>query len=298
MKNRYFRILLSVSVALSFAVTLSFAAAPSYPFQSGEDMEIIIHYKWGVKADIAAIQFTFREIQETGKEPYFHLVATASTYPFWDSVFKVRDVYESKFSVKDLGPIYFHRDVNEGKYWAKNWYSWSDDQMSLRTVVDKKGRVRRDTTFNEGVVIRDVVNLFYSVRTLDFEKLQAGEKVYFTVAIDRNVVDLMIRMVGKEQKNIQELGTFNTVKLAVGVKARNLDHSKDEKSQFDFGAAVEDPKEMSVFYGEKIYMWFSDDQNRLPLYFSAPVTIGSINGRVSKITGVKYPITSLISPAK
>jgi hypothetical protein len=61
---------------------------------------------------------------------------------------------------------------------------------------------------------------------------------------------------------------------------------------------VEDPKEMSVFYGEKIYMWFSDDQNRLPLYFSAPVTIGSINGRVSKITGVKYPITSLISPAK
>lgn len=296
MKKTYI-ILIIVLMLTPWFSTLSYAQT-ELPFNSGEDMEFVIHYKWGVKADIAGISFTFREIKEPGKEPYFHLLAHASTYKFWDAVFKVRDIYESKFDTKTLMPIYFHRDIKEGNFWAKNWYNWSKDGMSLHTIVDKKGKVRRDTTFKEGIIIKDIINLFYSIRSEDFKQLQEGKKVFYTVAIDRNVADLMIRFVKKEEIKLQELGTYNAYKLAVSIKPRQKDVSGEE-SQFDFTAAAKGDDAQNVFYGEeKIYMWFSADDNKLPLFFSAPVAVGSINGRLSSYKGVKYPLKSLVTPAK
>ncbi len=304
MNKHYLIVSLLFLMATSFLSVPLFSQSHSYPFQSGENMELVIHYKWGFNADIAAVNFTFTEVKESGKEPYFHLVANASTYKFWDSFFKVRDLYESKFYSKDLSPLYFHRDVYEGGFTAENWYTWSNNGAEMRAIVDKKGRTRRDTTFNEGVIIRDIINLFYTMRTLDFNKLIKGEKAFFTIAIDRNVVDIAIRFDKKENKKIDGLGTFKTVKFALAVKPRDVDHGKSEdsakeNSRFDIGSIADtstDETQEGVFYGEeKIYMWFSDDDNRLPLYFSAPVAVGSINGRISKYTGVKYPITSLIS---
>lgn len=261
-------------------------------------MHLVIHYKWGFSADIADISFTFNEIKEKGKDPYFHLVANASTYKFWDSFFKVRDLYESKFSSKDLKPMYFHRDVFEGGFTAKNWYTWSDDAMSMRAIVDKKGRPRRDTTFAEGVVIRDIINVFYYMRTIDFDALQKGKRVQFTAAIDRNVIDVTIRFDKKEVKKISELGSFNAIKVAVAVKPRQMDHKngkgEDDRSMFSVTESSSTEEE-GIFYGEeKIFVWFSDDANKLPLYFSAPVAVGSINGRISQYANVKNPVTSLV----
>lgn len=285
-------------MALFAASTDSFSQTNSFPFQSGENMHLVIHYKWGFSADIADISFTFNEIKEKGKDPYFHLVANASTYKFWDSFFKVRDLYESKFSSKDLKPMYFHRDVFEGGFTAKNWYTWSDDAMSMRAIVDKKGRPRRDTTFAEGVVIRDIINVFYYMRTIDFDALQKGKRVQFTAAIDRNVIDVTIRFDKKEVKKISELGSFNAIKVAVAVKPRQMDHKngkgEDDRSMFSVTESSSTEEE-GIFYGEeKIFVWFSDDANKLPLYFSAPVAVGSINGRISQYANVKNPVTSLV----
>ena len=282
-----------LSLILSFFSVGANAQSNEYPFQSGENMELIVHYKWGFSADIASVKFTFIEKSEKGKEPYYHLLAKASTYKFWDSFFKVRDIYESKFYVKDLKPLYFHRDVNEGSYCAKNWYNWRDDGKTLNAVLDKKGRPRRDTTFYEDVVIRDIINIFFAVRCLDFKKLENSEPVPFTVALDKDVLDIRVRFVGREKKKVAKVGTFNAIKLAIAVNPKK-DRSKDkdeETSVFSFGEGEGE----SVFYGEeKVFIWLSDDANKLPIFFSAPVAVGAINGRIGTYEGVKYPLTSLI----
>lgn len=290
--------LIFTAVVFLTASINAFSQAQSYPFQSGENMHIVIHYKWGFSADIADIGFTFKEVKEEGKDPYYHLVANASTYKFWDSFFKVRDLYESKFYVKDLKPLYFHRDVYEGGFTAKNWYTWSNKGLSMRAIVDKKGRPRRDTTFNEGVIIRDIINVFYYMRTIDFKALESGKKIQFTAAIDRNVIDVTLRFDKKEVKKISELGSFNAIKLAVAVKPRQMDATNSQKegdrSMFSVTESSTTEEE-GIFYGEeKIFVWFSDDENKLPLYFSAPVAVGSINGRISQYENVKYPITSKV----
>jgi len=288
MKKIFFALLSVILFLFSAGAT---AQTKGYPFQSGENMELIIHYKWGFSADIASVKFTFTEKSEEGKEPYYHLLAHASTYKFWDSFFKVRDIYESKFYVKDLSPLYFHRDVSEGNFYAKNWYSWQDGGKTLNAIVDKKGRPRRDTTYYENDVIRDIINIFFTVRCLDFAKLEKGKPAPFIIALDKDILDMRVRFVGREKKRVPKVGTFNAIKLAIAVNPRKGRTKDGETSVFSFGEGDGE----SVFYGEeKVFIWLSDDANKLPIFFSAPVAVGAINGRIGTYEGVKYPLTSLI----
>ena len=50
-----------------------------------------------------------------------------------------------------------------------------------------------------------------------------------------------------------------------------------------------------VFKGEEdMTIWISDDQNRLPVYFEAPLIVGVASGRMTGCEGLKYPFTALI----
>jgi hypothetical protein len=45
-------------------------------------------------------------------------------------------------------------------------------------------------------------------------------------------------------------------------------------------------------------IWISDDENRLPVYFEAPLRVGVAAGRMSGCEGLKHPFTSLIKTKK
>jgi len=276
-----------------------YLSAQNYPFTSGEKTSIIIHYKCGFSADLGQIDITTTRKTDNAK-PYFHIVANASTYKSADSFFKVRDLYESKFYEKDLTPLYFHRDVQEGKYWAKNWYDWKSEGKQLHAIVDKKNRPHRDTVYNADMVIRDILNLFYSARAMDFNSFVKGKNYTTLLAVDKDISKLVLRYLGKEQKKISGLGTFNTIKIGITlVPVTEADQEDVDANtsliKFDFEENAKKYNDDSSFYGdEKIFIWLSDDQNRLPLYFSAPVVVGSINGRLSSYSGLKYPLTSKV----
>jgi len=54
--------------------------------------------------------------------------------------------------------------------------------------------------------------------------------------------------------------------------------------------------EGEVFKGEEDMMiWISDDENRLPVYFEAPLLVGVAAGRMSACDGLKHPFESLIT---
>ena len=37
-------------------------------------------------------------------------------------------------------------------------------------------------------------------------------------------------------------------------------------------------------------IWISDDENKVPVYFEAPILVGKASGRMSGYEGLKYPI--------
>ena len=57
--------------------------------------------------------------------------------------------------------------------------------------------------------------------------------------------------------------------------------------------------EGEVFKGEEdMTIWVTDDGNRLPVYFEAPLRVGVAAGRMSYSEGLKHPFTSIEEKVK
>lgn len=46
---------------------------------------------------------------------------------------------------------------------------------------------------------------------------------------------------------------------------------------------------------ENMFIWLTDDQNRLPIYMESPIKVGTIKARITEMSNLKYPLTSKIS---
>ena len=257
--------------------------AQQIPFGDGEELSYTIHYKYGISADLASLDIN--GVREGGA---YHITAHINTFRFWDSFYKMRDLYESTFDYEPgLRPISAYRDVEEGGYWAKCRYTWNQNPSSLRAVIDKKNRPHRDTVLKEKETIRDIFNMIYYCRAADYAALQKGKKVHSVVAMDRSIYNVTVRCAGREKKKTGGK-TFNTVKLAISIKASGSDLN-------DVGTAVSLGDSESDFDGgEKMWFWVTDDDNRLPVFFSANLKVGAIQGRLTKVSGNRFPFTSII----
>ena len=57
--------------------------------------------------------------------------------------------------------------------------------------------------------------------------------------------------------------------------------------------------EGEVFKGEEdMLIWVSDDENRLPVYFEAPLLVGVASGRLSGYKCLKHPFDALVKTKK
>ena len=104
------------------------------PFQSGEWLKYKISYSGWLKAGEASMNIKSDTIDN--KELY-HVVAIGQTIGPIDWFFKVRDRYESYFDKKNILPIKFVRDINEGGY-TKDLSIIFDHDSKIAKVHNKK----------------------------------------------------------------------------------------------------------------------------------------------------------------
>lgn len=269
-----------LSVLLCFdAGAQCYPVAPEFvgenAFQSGERLKYILHYKWlGIRTDVGVADVVLTEDGEMDGRKVMHTVAKGHTYKFWDGFFKVNDTYEAKFYEDTRRPVYFHRDIHEGKYFIQNYYNWVDstDAIDAR-IVKKKGEI--DTLLPGHECTFDILSLFYNARNFDFEALDYGKNNPVSFAIDNEIFNIYFRYIGKENKRIPGIGWYRTMKFAAKVVAGE------------------------VFTGEQeMYIWVSDDMNRVPLLFESPIRVGSVFGRLSEWKNLKYPMDCKVEKRK
>ena len=107
------------------------------------------------------------------------------------------------------------------------------------------------------------------------DNVEPGKRYPMTFAIDDDIYNVYFILYGPETIKVKGLGTVKTIKFA----AKLL--------------------EGEVFKGEEdMIIWISDDENRLPVYFEAPLRVGLAAGRLSGYSGLKYPFGSLINTKK
>lgn len=211
---------------------------------------------------------TLKRIGAGASPAYYHATVTGKTDKFFDMFFKVRDLYESKFYASNIRPFYFYRSVEEGKYRMKNTCSFSQDNI-INAKVQRNAEPVKDTVLKGNNCTFDILTLFYFARNLDFSKIQPDVKTPVTFTIDGELYEIYYRFAGREIKKIAGVGTYRTMKFAAMLVAGK------------------------VFRGDKeMFIWISDDSNKIPLTFEMDLIIGKVFGRLTNFENLKFPQSS------
>lgn len=246
-------------------------------FGPGETMDFILHYKWGsINTDVGHATVKLDSLTFNGEEA-FCCTVNGRTTKFFDLFFKVREDFKSWFTRDGLRPLKFTRDTYEGGYEARNTYlyDWnpSDPHIDADLYTSKRGEMSMTLPLTPCTF--DLPALFFFARNMDVENVEPGRRYPMTFAIDDEVFNVYFILYGKETIKVKGIGTVNTIKFA----AKLL--------------------EGEVFKGEEdMLIWISDDENRLPVYFEAPLRVGAAAGRLSGYSGLKHPFSSLTNVKK
>lgn len=249
----------------------------SLAFQHGEKMEFVLHYQWGtINTDVATATVELDSLTYNG-EKAFRCSAYGKTSRMFDLFFKVREDFDSWFTRDGLKPLKFTRDTYEGGYEARNtyYYIWDAAEPYIAADVYSSKRGMKAITLPLTPCTFDLPSLFFFARNMDFDVVEPGRRYPMTFAIDDDVYNVYFILHGRETRKIPGLGTVKTIKFA----AKLL--------------------EGEVFKGEEdMLIWVSDDENRLPVYFEAPLLVGVASGRLSGYKGLKHPFDALVKTKK
>lgn len=261
----------SVSTASS-CVPVKKITRDALAFKSGEKMYFTMHYKWGVvDSDIGSAVVSLDEVPFNGQQAYCCRVIGKTT-KMYDLFFKVRENFASWFSTDNLRPLKFTRDTQEGRYVARNTYiyDWSAAEPYISAEVYSSSRGQRNLELPLTPCTFDLPALFFYARNIDMSKVEAGRKYPMTFAIDDDIFNVHFIYYGRETINVKGLGKVRAIKFSARLIAGE------------------------VFNGDTdVMMWISDDENKVPVYFEAPILVGTASGRMSGYEGLKYPFSSL-----
>ncbi len=227
-------------------------------FQIGEKLKYTARYGF-----IHAAEVTF-EVQESkkeisGKKP-LHFVASGRTTPSFDWFLKVRHRYDSYVDQSQLLPMQFTESVREGKYKRDSYANF--DQKGNKIIATKGTFTSPDVTF-------DILSMYYFARCLDLKNVKVGEIIKMKYFLDDGIYPLDIEYLGKETIST-ESGKFECIKFSPALQPGRV-FRKDSR----------------------MYMWITNDTNRIPVKVEVEILIGSLVLELEKYDGLKNPITSL-----
>jgi hypothetical protein len=212
---------------------------------------------------VSAGEATFNTSLTTmNNRPVYHVTGDGKTYNFYDNFFKVRDRYESFIDTSTLQPLKFIRNVFEGGY---KKYENVTFNKATNTAVTNEG------VYKVPSCVQDVLSAIFYARNIDFSKYKPGDKIPFTMFMDKEIFEMYIRYVGKETVKTK-YGKFRAIKF---------------KPLLLKGTIFEG--------GEKMTVWVSDDKNHVPVRIESPITVGSIKVDMISNRNLRHPLTSLIS---
>ena len=242
-------------------------------FQGGEKVDFVMHYKWGfINSDVGHATVTLDTLTFNGHVAFRCRVYGKST-KFYDVFFKVREDFKSGFTRDGLKPLKFTRDTEEGSYRARNTYlyQWDSAEPHIAADIYTSSLGQKSMEIPLTPCTFDLPALFFYARNMDFDVITPGIKYPMTFAIDDEVYNVYFILYGRETIKVKGIGKVKTIRFA----AKLL--------------------EGEVFKGEEdMTIWVTDDGNRIPIYFEAPLRVGKATGRVTGWSGLKYPFSSLI----
>lgn len=226
-------------------------------FKVGEELRYKLRYGIVTAAE-ATLSVLSSDIKFDNK-PVYHFVAQGKTSGSFDIFHKVRNRYDSYVDQTELTPYLYTENIREGNYKRNDKARFYQDQ---RKVVSNKG------TFTGKEQTFDIVSAYYFARSLDLSDVKVGSKLKMTYFLDDGLADLDIYYLGKERIKTS-LGYFNCLKFNPSIQAGRV-FKKDSK----------------------LYLWITDDGNRIPLKAQVEVLVGTVTMELVGTKGLRYPLNA------
>jgi hypothetical protein len=256
--KKHFLVLLFITVfgGLSKAQELSMVNDPV--FKVGEQLSYRLKYGFFTAAE-ANLTVENTDIKYDGR-PAYHIVVEGKTAGSFDVFYKVRNRYESYVDQKTLLPYFYAENRHEG--------SWNHrDKVTFDHETNK-------ITANKGTYpftgkVFDFVSAYYFARSIDVSKLHVGQTFELKYFLDDGINSLGITYVGKE-KITCPMGTFNCLKFNPTIMPGRIFKKNS-----------------------KLYLWITDDDNRIPVKAQVEVILGSVTMELTNVKGLKFPLDPL-----
>lgn len=262
-------------IVLGAAVTTVSAKTPERVFKDGETLTYTVSYRAALvpNTDVAEVILRTSGTMLDGK-PVWNIYGNGRVMPFFRWFFDLNDTYNTWLDAKTLRPVKFTGNIEEGKYRFVSAYRYDWDSMKVYTTYRNLKR-EHDSHKTMPLTNRsfDALALFYNLRGEDIEDFKAGEPRYLELVLEDTIRRIQYQYLGKDTKTIRGLGKFKTLKFSCQLATSS-------------GESFED--------GSEFFLWITDDRNKIPLYIESPIRVGSIRGRLSNYSNLRYELSSKI----
>ena len=226
----------------------------NHAFIKGEKLTYQIKYGF-VVGGITTLSLT--DTVYNGKKA-FHALAIGQTTGLANTIYGVKDTYESWFDPKTNLPFKSVRDINEGHYKHYNEVTYN---RKNNTVTSKLSGIHEVPE-----KILDLSSTFYYLRRVDFSKVIEGEVVFLNMYFSDEVFPFRLVYKGKETVRTK-FGKISCIKLKPVVEAGRMFKSPDD-----------------------LTIWFTDDDNCIPVLVRMDIrVVGSVYLKLIKYENIVNP---------
>lgn len=263
-------LILFLIITLFWAPRQAIGQAKELPFKSGEYVRYGAYYNWNfIWIQSGEVEFRADTIQYLNQKAW-HLKATGRSFKAYDLVYSVRDTFESFCSYHSFNPLFARRVLNHAKNHSSHHYTfnYTTQKIDIKIKQDHQPLYRSSVPALKNTY--DLLATAYHFRKFDFNSLTVGQKVPYRMLLDRKVEELYFRYLGKENVKTRTGKEYRCQKVSVFLL------------QGDFFPE-----------GEYMKIWFTDDQNRLPVQVETQIQVGSVKALLIETKSMKYPLSSL-----
>lgn len=262
--RRYFAFLILCFSLIQISLAQSLPYLKESTYKEGEKLAYKLRY--GVISAANGVLTVNKSNKDFGKKNVFHLSAFGQTSSAFSIFHSVKNRYDSYVDKETFMPYLYTEDIKEAKYRRKEYATFDH---ATRTVKGVKGTFK-----NKSPQTFDLLSAYYFSRNLDLSSLKSGDSFKIAYFLNDEIADLKITYVGTE-KIKTSLGTLDCIKLNPEIKPGRI-FKKDSK----------------------LYLWVTNDGNRIPVKAQVEVLIGSITMELTSAQGLKHELGKKVSYSK
>ena len=251
-------------VFLFLFYSFALGAQNNLPYKKGELLTYQVSYGL-VNAGIANLELKKESLD--GKN-YLHIIGTGVTTGITDFFFKVEDRYESYFDPETLRPYRFIRKIKEGGHTKDKEIYFDFIKNEAKVINHKKNRTEYFP------IEKDILDMLFSAyyfRAMDFTKLKENDVIDLKMFYDETTYPFQLKVLGRELVKTK-FAKISCIKVIPLVERGRIFKEK-----------------------ESLTLWFSDDENKIPIKLKASILVGSIDMELENYSGLAHPRSTIFN---